>query len=234
MPHEDYAANLKRQAAEAAFKLAQAQHDAGLIDALQFLKAKYDHDLALASLDPEHSTAGDVRLEYAKDKLRLITAQYKVGLATAQDLEDATYQFELAKIEGIANSPQAAQELRATATQAHADRLQLISGRWEVATVEGPGAAIFSRTSALTFHADGTCVLSYEKDNATFHWKLTGDIITCDDPATGKKGGDFLLEKNRLILRMINASNGELVVTFKKSVDDSTPSPTPATLPSKG
>jgi serine/threonine protein kinase len=116
------AANLKLQAAEEAFKLAQAQHDAGLIDALQFLKAQYDHDLARAEIDPSIHPA-DVRLHYVAEKFKIISAQYQAGLATASDLEQATYEWDLAKLKPIADSPQALESMRERITQEHVDRV---------------------------------------------------------------------------------------------------------------
>ncbi len=66
-------------------KMSEQQRDAGLITPLQFLDAKYAHDLAVSKTDPERIHPENVRANYTADRLKIIAAQYKAGLATAED-----------------------------------------------------------------------------------------------------------------------------------------------------
>ncbi len=91
----------------------------------------------------------DLRWKFTTQHLQRVSDRFKKGLASAEELEDATYDARVAGIDGIASSPQAARNLRISAAE---DHLKRVADRYHAGTAD---AAEYHRAQSelKTVHA---------------------------------------------------------------------------------
>ena len=207
--------------AREAFKIAEAEHNSGVIDGLDYLQIKADYLIAAAQLTHDPAQIAQAKFNAAEELAQTANVMFKAGVIGFQQVNQLQLARDLA-----AAATQPAPSQKSEPTTEPAATLPPLPGRWETTKITDDGATTITHITLL-FSPDHTLEgRSDFKDNthitAKGTWSSSDNSISVTlDDETQK----LTQQKDTLLLTIKN--EGDTLFTFKKTSPDPTFPPAP-------